>query len=152
MGRTNRRCISISKKVGIKSGLYKEEDSLSLNTLKVFGADIFEEEFLNFEPNLKLATPVNYVLGPGDELQISVYGIQEFSPRIFSNACDTLQNNLKFILKALKLDENVFDYLSDSMKSNETIQQNINSVKLQKYLNEINSGNNPNSMDDDLPF
>ena len=43
------------KKVGIKSGLYKEEDSLSLNTLKVFGADIFEEEFLNFEPNLSIA-------------------------------------------------------------------------------------------------
>lgn len=84
--------------------------------------------------------------------ELFLYGIQEFSPRIFSNACDTLQNNLKFILKALKLDENVFDYLSDSMKSNETIQQNINSVKLQKYLNEINSGNNPNSMDDDLPF
>ena len=50
----------------------------SLNAL-VFGSELFDNPALNFEPNLKLATPVNYVLGPGDELQISVYGVQEFS-------------------------------------------------------------------------
>lgn len=53
----------------------------TLNTL-VFGSELFDTPSLNFEPNLKLATPVNYVLGPGDELQISVYGIQEFSDAV----------------------------------------------------------------------
>lgn len=53
----------------------------SLNSL-VFGSELFDNPTLNFEPNLKLATPVNYVLGPGDELQISVYGVQEFSASI----------------------------------------------------------------------
>ena len=53
----------------------------SLNAL-VFGSELFDNPSLNFEPNLKLATPVNYVLGPGDELQISVYGIQEFSDAV----------------------------------------------------------------------
>jgi protein involved in polysaccharide export with SLBB domain len=53
----------------------------SLNAL-VFGSELFDTPTLNFEPNLKLATPVNYVLGPGDELQISVYGIQEFSDAV----------------------------------------------------------------------
>mgnify|MGYP005614113793 FL=1 len=53
----------------------------SLNAL-VFGSELFDNPDLNFEPNLKLATPVNYVLGPGDELQISVYGIQEFSDAV----------------------------------------------------------------------
>ena len=53
----------------------------SLNAL-VFGSELFDNPTLNFEPNLKLATPVNYVLGPGDELQISVYGIQEFSDAV----------------------------------------------------------------------
>ncbi|MEY4011962.1 MAG: hypothetical protein RIT22_1086, partial [Bacteroidota bacterium] len=48
----------------------------------VFGSELFDTPTLNFEPNLKLATPVNYVLGPGDELQISVYGIQEFSDAV----------------------------------------------------------------------
>ncbi|WP_310559536.1 SLBB domain-containing protein [Flavobacterium sp.] len=50
----------------------------TLNSL-VFGSELFDNPDLNFEPNLKLATPVNYVLGPGDELQISVYGVQEYN-------------------------------------------------------------------------
>lgn len=53
----------------------------SLNSL-VFGSELFDNPTLNFEPNLKLATPVNYVLGPGDELQVSVYGVQEFNASI----------------------------------------------------------------------
>ncbi|MEC5166450.1 protein involved in polysaccharide export with SLBB domain [Flavobacterium sp. PL11] len=48
----------------------------------VFGSELFDNPTLNFEPDLKLATPVNYILGPGDELQVSVYGIQEFNATI----------------------------------------------------------------------
>jgi protein involved in polysaccharide export with SLBB domain len=48
----------------------------------IFGSELFDNPELNFEPNLKLATPVNYVLGPGDELQISVYGVQEFNASV----------------------------------------------------------------------
>jgi protein involved in polysaccharide export with SLBB domain len=53
----------------------------SLNAL-VFGSELFDNPTLNFEPNLKLATPVNYILGPGDELQVSVYGVQEYNASI----------------------------------------------------------------------
>lgn len=53
----------------------------TLNSL-VFGSELFDNPELNFEPNLKLATPVNYVLGPGDELQISVYGVQEYNATV----------------------------------------------------------------------
>ena len=53
----------------------------TLNSL-VFGSELFDNPTLNFEPNLKLATPVNYILGPGDELQVSVYGVQEFNASI----------------------------------------------------------------------
>ncbi|MDZ4330556.1 MAG: SLBB domain-containing protein, partial [Flavobacterium sp.] len=53
----------------------------TINAL-IFGSELFDNPTLNFEPNLKLATPVNYVLGPGDELQISVYGIQEFNASV----------------------------------------------------------------------
>lgn len=52
-----------------------------LNPL-IFGSELFDSPTLNFEPNLKLATPVNYILGPGDELQVSVYGVQEFNASI----------------------------------------------------------------------
>jgi len=53
----------------------------SLNSL-VFGSELFDNPTLNFEPSSKLATPVNYILGPGDELQISVYGVQEFNANV----------------------------------------------------------------------
>ena len=53
----------------------------TLNAL-IFGSELFDNPTLNFEPNLKLATPVNYILGPGDELQVSVYGVQEFNASI----------------------------------------------------------------------
>jgi protein involved in polysaccharide export with SLBB domain len=41
---------------------------------KIFGAEIFKNSNLSFAPNLKLATPVNYVLGPDDQVVINVYG------------------------------------------------------------------------------
>ncbi|MDN3547643.1 SLBB domain-containing protein [Mucilaginibacter aquaedulcis] len=41
---------------------------------KIFGADIFKNKNNSFEPNLKVATPINYIVGPDDQLNISVYG------------------------------------------------------------------------------
>ncbi len=42
---------------------------------KIFGADLFRNSTNNsFEPNLRLATPLNYILGPDDHLVIDVYG------------------------------------------------------------------------------
>ncbi len=41
---------------------------------KIFGADIFRNKSSSFEPNLKLATPINYIVGPDDQLNINVYG------------------------------------------------------------------------------
>ena len=41
---------------------------------KVFGRDIFNNKYLTFEPQMNIATPQNYVLGPGDQLVIDVYG------------------------------------------------------------------------------
>lgn len=42
---------------------------------KIFGADLFRNSNpTTFEPNLKLATPLNYIVGPDDQLNINVYG------------------------------------------------------------------------------
>jgi protein involved in polysaccharide export with SLBB domain len=62
----------------------KEESAINIkikDTINdlIFGSELFTNPTLNFEPNLKLATPLNYVLGPGDDLQISIYGVQEFT-------------------------------------------------------------------------
>ena len=45
--------------------------------IKVFGRDIFRTANLTFEPSTNIATPVNYRLGPGDQLQIEVWGASE---------------------------------------------------------------------------
>ena len=63
-------------------------DSLSLDSLyqepekagkKVFGRDIFNNKNLSFEPQMNIATPQNYVIGPGDELIIDIYGATQES-------------------------------------------------------------------------
>lgn len=46
---------------------------------QIFGSELFNNASLTFEPNLRIATPVNYEIGPDDELVISVYGLQEVS-------------------------------------------------------------------------
>ncbi len=43
---------------------------------KIFGAELFSTASTTFQPDLKIATPVNYTLGPDDQLQVSVYGMQ----------------------------------------------------------------------------
>lgn len=44
---------------------------------KVFGRDIFNNEELTFEPNMNIATPQNYILGPGDAVYIDIYGASQ---------------------------------------------------------------------------
>ena len=46
---------------------------------RVFGRDIFNIKSLTFEPQMNIATPQNYVLGPGDQLNIDVYGASQES-------------------------------------------------------------------------
>lgn len=44
---------------------------------KVFGRDIFNNKDLTFEPNMNIATPQNYRLGPGDAVIIDIYGASQ---------------------------------------------------------------------------
>lgn len=45
----------------------------------VFGSEMYTGVAPSFEPNLKLATPLNYILGPDDHILVSIYGTQEYS-------------------------------------------------------------------------
>ncbi len=55
----------------------KEDAVFSEIRPKVFGAELFNNKNLTFEPNLKIATPANYQLGPDDELIVDIYGFSE---------------------------------------------------------------------------
>ena len=49
--------------------------------MQIFGHDIFQNDKLSFEPNMNIATPASYVLGPGDEVLIDVYGTSQSSKK-----------------------------------------------------------------------
>ncbi len=49
----------------------KEED------VSIFGSELFTKNSLVFEPDLRIATPSNYVLGPDDEIILLIFGYSE---------------------------------------------------------------------------
>ena len=87
---SSKRTVSgkLSTKKGAKKGVNSDEedtedvsmeeeemvDSTLLPKKKIYGANLFNNKKLNFEPDLRIATPVNYTLGPDDELNIDIFG------------------------------------------------------------------------------
>ena len=60
----------------------REDGKMGPDSLKVFGRDIFNNKLLSFEPNMNIATPQNYVLGPGDEVIVDIYGASQKSEQL----------------------------------------------------------------------
>ena len=52
---------------------YEEETEMPAGK-KVFGRDIFNNKQLTFEPEMNIATPADYRLGPGDAVNVDVWG------------------------------------------------------------------------------
>lgn len=48
----------------------------------VFGGDLFNNDNITFEPNLRIPTPKNYTIGADDELNIDVFGYQEVNYKL----------------------------------------------------------------------
>ena len=63
----------------IKNYLKDKERQEGKDRKKIFGHDIFNNEDLTFEPNMNIATPDNYVLGPGDAVFVDIYGASQRS-------------------------------------------------------------------------
>lgn len=49
------------------------------NENRIFGHDLFNNTNLTFEPNMNIATPKDYMLGPGDAVIVDVYGASQES-------------------------------------------------------------------------
>ena len=58
---------------------YDEFDKEKEPKRKIFGHDIFNNKDLTFESSMNLATPQNYRLGPGDDVNIDIYGASQES-------------------------------------------------------------------------
>ena len=46
---------------------------------KIFGRDLFNNKKMSFEPDVNIPTPVNYVLGPNDEVVIDIWGASQMT-------------------------------------------------------------------------
>ncbi|SEO12001.1 protein involved in polysaccharide export, contains SLBB domain of the beta-grasp fold [Mucilaginibacter sp. OK283] len=71
---TNTQGRQLNYKPDSNDSLSTQKDIFESLKPKIFGADIFKNKNSSFEPNLKLATPLNYIVGPNDQLNINVYG------------------------------------------------------------------------------
>ena len=63
----------------------KKRQELKVSTVgenDVFGRNIFNIDKLTFQPNLNMATPENYRLGPGDEVIVDVWGASQNTMRL----------------------------------------------------------------------
>lgn len=69
----------ISSRSGKEQTNGEAKEKAEEGALKIFGASLFANYNLTFEPNLRLATPADYQIGPDDEILIDIYGYSEAS-------------------------------------------------------------------------
>lgn len=72
---------SSSGLLGGTSGVVVKKPGAYINP-KIFGSELFSNSDLKFEPNLRMATPKGYVIGPDDELLIDLTGDNEANYRL----------------------------------------------------------------------
>ena len=63
----------------IRNYLKAKEEYEKKAKKEIFGHNIFDNEELTFEPAINIATPKDYVLGPGDEVFVDIYGASQKS-------------------------------------------------------------------------
>ncbi len=79
---SGRKVNNTSQEVNVVSDEQKNKKAESEVKSKIFGADLFKNTNLTFEPNLRIATPKNYIIGPDDEIQIDITGDNEASYKL----------------------------------------------------------------------
>ena len=66
-----------------RSAVYiPDTTDLTINGKTVFGRNVFNQRRLSFEPNMNIATPASYVVGPGDKVFVDVYGASQRSEEL----------------------------------------------------------------------
>ncbi|MFY0600331.1 MAG: SLBB domain-containing protein [Cyclobacteriaceae bacterium] len=112
--------------------MYPEDSSFVKDNLPIFGLSFFRNSNLTFEPSLSIPTPENYMVGPGDQIIIDIWGASEntyqltISPEgsvlipnlgpIYLNGLNVekVESKLKYKLKSIysSLGENTFAQIS----------------------------------------
>ncbi len=86
-----------------------EEDETILNKKGeyIYGSHLFNGKNLTFEPNLRLATPKNYILGTDDELSVDIYGNSQmnYKLKISPEGTVKLENLAPILVNGLTIDQ-----------------------------------------------
>ncbi len=79
---------------------------LEQKSLEIFGQDLFNNKTLTFEPDLRIATPKNYVIGPDDELNIDVFGdvLDNYKVRVSPEGTIKILNLSPIYVNGLSID------------------------------------------------
>jgi protein involved in polysaccharide export with SLBB domain len=108
--------------------------------LSIFGSELFTSNSLVFEPNLRIPAPAGYILGPDDEIIISVYGYSEktYNVRVNEQGEIYIPNVGPILVSGLTIEQ-----ASEKIRSRlaSTIYKAINSgrTKVQVSLGKIKS-------------
>ncbi len=68
----------------------KDIDEVSELNKQIFGYHLFNTDNLSFEPSVNIATPENYIIGIGDQIQINVWGSSQQTYRLSVNNNGTI--------------------------------------------------------------
>ena len=120
---------------------YLEGEPEADPTQQIFGHNIFTNENLTFEPNVNVATPVDYRLGPGDEVIIDVWGASETTIRETISPEGSIQvSNLGPVYLSGKTVAEANQYLKEEFaKIYSGVSGNVPNTQVKLTLGEIRS-------------
>lgn len=74
---------------------------------ELYGASIFRNRALSFEPNLRIPTPPNYVLGTGDELRANItgYTVKDYNLHVVEEGTVKLEHFAPIYVNGLTISE-----------------------------------------------
>lgn len=74
---------------------------------RLFGQAFFSQREISFEPNLQIPTPINYIVGPGDEILVDISGnaVNSYRLRVSPEGTVNLANFPPFYVSGLTMEE-----------------------------------------------
>jgi protein involved in polysaccharide export with SLBB domain len=77
------------------------------NSQQVFGYNLFNNKTLSFEPNLRIPTPANYILGPDDVLSVDIsgYAYQHYDLKISAEGTVKIESLAPIYLNGLTVEK-----------------------------------------------
>ncbi len=87
-------------------GIAAAKDTLP-GSNQIFGQTFFSKGQISFEPNLQIPTPINYVVGPGDEILVDISGnaVNNYKLRVSPEGMVNLANFPPFYVSGLTMEE-----------------------------------------------